>query len=1143
MYYQRYNQYVNGYQNAYPNQGYDQRNYRYNQGYGQSTGYNQGYDQQNYYNQNYNPQAYNYSPNYYADTKHFENYEYQETPPRPGYSPNISVNPVNVPDSKPGSVNDNSNAKVPSLSLGGAHENPREDAPPGTPRRAKLMKRKKSRMIDRRKVLTVEERRKKQKEGMERYLRSKNNINKQKTLSIVESKDDEKEQLMQEMFNEYDTNNDGLISIGELSICLESWGVELSMEHIEIVIASYNEDDDPTTLNENEFYHMMTNYLNLKVAFDMADTDDSNTISRSELRVLLKKFGFNFNFSTRSKLLTLFDTNNDGAMDFMEFGTLIFYLRDLKHKFEETSSNNKKIDSPELHSLLRAFGIIVTVREAEVALDRINKKKSIDSLNFSEMVETFADTKENLPHIQQEAERKRKEKKNFNARKIRQRTVTRREINRQPTRRALQHIISQPAVQAENETVSRIIQQCNSTGSKWVDPDFPTSEQSLFPGDHRKNAKIESWRRVSELSPNAQLFVDGIDEGDVIQGTLGDCWFLSALSVLAQNGTEEIQGLFVSSHAEQGFYQCRFFKDGVWIIVTIDDYIPCNRNGRPAFASCRDTNEFWVPILEKAYAKLHGCYGAIESGSISDGLVDLTGEAAEALDIEPRDEFWNILLNNIEQGFLMGCSQSSPDAGIEEETDMGILMNHAYGILGCRIIGRHRLLNIRNPWGSHEWKGRWSDGSSEWTSRILKELDHKFLDDGTFWMCFEDWCSIFNRLFVLRLYCDEVGDVWHRSSLLGSWNGENSGGCVNHVSFKNNPQYLIRSGQPGPVFISLRQRDRRIGHTGDKVIYPAIGLGIVLKENKNLYRQEKLDDLFLLSNYSTSRENTLEFVLPDVHGAIIIPNTFDVGEEGDYFLSIYTKYPSEVIPLLENAPCATMEGEWKNDTAGGCTNHPTWKNNPQYYFEVTTKNTIPLVLEQHPSDGNLVHIGMYVWKTDSKKRNLNSGNPIFQSQIINSAQVGGDIELEHGIYVVMPCTFHQGINCPFSLKIVLDDIDLHPVEELQQITISGAWTRGKAGGCSNHNTWPNNPQFPFSMSSKGEVTISLEVQSKTPMGFYIFDKDVLKSMGTSKFANTLSVTGTFELIPGEYVLLPCTFNPDIYVNFNIVISSEVDVDF
>src|SRR5207247_2471657 len=60
----------------------------------------------------------------------------------------------------------------------------------------------------------------------------------------------------------------------------------------------------------------------------------------------------------------------------------------------------------------------------------------------------------------------------------------------------------------------------------------------------------------------------------------------------------------------------------------------------------------------------------------------------------------------------------------------------------------------RNPWGERawngigEWQGPWSDGSREWTPYWLKKLNHKFGDDGIFWMAYKDVLSTF--LFLHR---------------------------------------------------------------------------------------------------------------------------------------------------------------------------------------------------------------------------------------------------------------------------------------------------------------------------------------------------------------------------------------------------------
>jgi len=40
---------------------------------------------------------------------------------------------------------------------------------------------------------------------------------------------------------------------------------------------------------------------------------------------------------------------------------------------------------------------------------------------------------------------------------------------------------------------------------------------------------------------------------------------------------------------------------------------------------------------------------------------------------------------------------------------IGIIGGHAYSLISVHRYGDIKLVKLRNPWGKHEWKGKWAD--------------------------------------------------------------------------------------------------------------------------------------------------------------------------------------------------------------------------------------------------------------------------------------------------------------------------------------------------------------------------------------------------------------------------------------------------
>ncbi|XP_004309330.1 PREDICTED: calpain-15-like, partial [Fragaria vesca subsp. vesca] len=192
--------------------------------------------------------------------------------------------------------------------------------------------------------------------------------------------------------------------------------------------------------------------------------------------------------------------------------------------------------------------------------------------------------------------------------------------------------------------------------------------------------------KESRLGARPCLFSGTVNPSNFCQGRLGDCWFLSAVAVLTE--VSRISEVIITpEYNEEGIYTVRFCIQGEWVHVVVDDWIPCESPGKPAFATSRKGNELWISLLEKAYAKLHGSYEALEGGLVQDALVDLTGGAGEEIDMRSAQaqidlvsgRLWSQLLRFKQEGFHLGAG--SPSGSDVHISSSGIVQGHAYSLL------------------------------------------------------------------------------------------------------------------------------------------------------------------------------------------------------------------------------------------------------------------------------------------------------------------------------------------------------------------------------------------------------------------------------------------------------------------------------
>ncbi|KAM4749823.1 calpain-1 catalytic subunit-like isoform 2-T2 [Anableps anableps] len=483
----------------------------------------------------------------------------------------------------------------------------------------------------------------------------------------------------------------------------------------------------------------------------------------------------------------------------------------------------------------------------------------------------------------------------------------------------------QQAVRYLNQDFQALKEECLQNRALFQDPMFPAEPASLgFKELGPLSAKTRGveWKRPTELSADPQFIVGGATRTDICQGALGDCWLLAAIGSLTLN--QRLLHRVVPhgqnfNHQYAGIFHFQFWQFGEWVDVVIDDRLPV-KDGELLFVHSAEGSEFWSALLEKAYAKLNGSYEALSGGSTTEGFEDFTGGVAEMYELNkaPRD-LYRIIGKALERGSLLGCSIDITSAfDMEAITFKKLVKGHAYSVTGIRQVeyrGRQeRLIRIRNPWGQVEWTGAWSDSSSEWNAIDSAEKDEMLckMEDGEFWMSFQEFLRQFSRLEICNLTPDALSQdatsFWTTVTYEGNWRkGSTAGGCRNHPNtFWINPQYKIslleEDDDPEDdeaacsFLVALMQKDRRRYrrhgqdmHTIGFAIYELQGSpGVHMKKDFFLRRSSCARS----ETFINLREVSSRFRLPPGE-YLIVPSTFEPSKEADFVLRVFTEKQSE----------------------------------------------------------------------------------------------------------------------------------------------------------------------------------------------------------------------------------------------------------
>eukprot|EP01125_Pyxidicula_operculata_P010482 TRINITY_DN3448_c0_g1_i4.p1 TRINITY_DN3448_c0_g1~~TRINITY_DN3448_c0_g1_i4.p1 ORF type:complete len:1316 (-),score=283.41 TRINITY_DN3448_c0_g1_i4:149-4096(-) len=327
------------------------------------------------------------------------------------------------------------------------------------------------------------------------------------------------------------------------------------------------------------------------------------------------------------------------------------------------------------------------------------------------------------------------------------------------------------------------------------------------------------------------------------------------------------------------------------------------------------------------------------------------------------------------------------------------------------------------------------------------------------------------------------------TSMYGELTKATSGGTVDGIEWRRNPQYLLHvtsTSATVSVFLAQLVLDKKQRHS--------IGFYLIkVPENQN----EKLLNVEFNSlvvkeqGWLKASEVTTAPIVLEKGSYIVLPCTFYPNCEAKFLLSVLSYSEVKIGELKTTHLESAHHSKWTPGLDGGCLQYEGWIDNPRFHLVLESDSNFVFFVDRKPWSKKQPKefVGVYIFRAKPHRyATLTKERLVAKTKYFSDSKevMFTPKTLKKGNYIIMVTTFEPNKKANFILRAYSTrPFNLNPLPPYTMVTCEDSWTEDNAGGAFNYGSWRKNPQYFIMLersSTNVEILLSQEPLSDMNLG-------------------------------------------------------------